>query len=130
MSGSLPRIVIPTDIPANTTGPLSPEPTAPQEQDGGPTSTLRVDTAATGQGPSRKKRKDHRGGKKKRIRRQSFAAPSDDGSGMPEISHNREDLQTQSAARLSFYRLKGRNISNTSIESETLLDHRYNIQPE
>ncbi len=111
------------DTSAGTSGPTRPNPTTLQGQQGDEpsNSTLRPDPA-TGQGHSRKKR-NHRGGKKKRNRRQSFAAPSDDGSAMAETSQSRG--AAQSAARSSFYRLKGRNMSNTSIESETLLDHRY-----
>jgi magnesium transporter len=132
MSGSPPRIVVPTDMSAKTSGPVRPEPTALHGQDRASASTLRAspataDPTPAGPGLSRKKRKDHRGGKKKRNRRQSFAAPSDDGSGLLEISQSRDDMQARSAARSSFYRLKGRNISNTSIDSETLLDHRYGI---
>jgi magnesium transporter len=129
MSGSPPRIVVPADTSAKTSGPVGPEPTALQGQDEASTSTLRAgpetaDTTAAGPGPSRRKRKDHRGGKKKRNRRQSFAAPSDDGSGLLDISQSRDDMQARSA-RSSFYMRKGRNISNTSIDSEILLDHRY-----
>lgn len=132
MSGSPPRIVIPTDTSAKASGPVRPEPTALQGQDRASTSTVRAvpataDPTAAGPSHRRKKRKDHRGGKKKRNRRQSFAAPSDDGSGVLEIPQSRDDMQALSAARSSFYRLKGHNMSNTSIDSEILLDHRYGI---
>jgi magnesium transporter len=126
MAGSSPpRIVVPSQ---ETTAPMRPEPTAlqgDQGRDGNGTSasTLRPDPAAA-QGAIRKKR-SHRGGKKKRNRRQSFAVPSDDGSGLPETSQSRGEVHVQSGARSnSFYRLQ-RNLSNTSFESETLLDHRY-----
>lgn len=129
MSGSPPRIVVPTDTSAKASGPVRPEPIALQGQDGASISTLRpgpatADPTVARPGHSRKKRKDHRGGKKKRNRRQSFAAPSDDGSGLLEISQSRDDMQARSAARSSFYRLKEHNMSNTSIDSEILLDHR------
>jgi hypothetical protein len=42
-----------------------------------------------------------------------------------EELQSREDIEAHNAARASFYRVKGRNHSNTSIESEALLDHRY-----
>ncbi|PSN64669.1 cora-domain-containing protein [Corynespora cassiicola Philippines] len=86
-------------------------------------------THATTSTASAKKRK-HRGGKKRRNRRQSFAAPAD--TLVPEeedMAHetrpNLGDVAGQSHSRgsSSFYRLHG-NHSNTSLESEALLDHR------
>ncbi|KAH6643849.1 hypothetical protein C7974DRAFT_7848 [Boeremia exigua] len=72
------------------------------------------------------KKKKHRGGKKRRNRRQSFAANADlghdDGSGdRPTL----EDIAAHGNSRgsTSFYGLS-RNLSNTSLESEALLDHR------
>ncbi|TVY31840.1 putative metal ion transporter [Lachnellula subtilissima] len=62
--------------------------------------------------------RNHRGGKKKRTRRQSFAASAEDSNG----------TGSRSAARDSFYRVQGRNMSGTSIESEALLDHRPQYQ--
>ena len=61
------------------------------------------------------KKRNHRGGKKKRPRKQSFAALTEDGHGMPETSQSSRIGQSQSA---SFYRLRGQNLSNTSLESE------------
>jgi magnesium transporter len=129
MAGSLPpEIVIPPETPQDLKERVRPQPSAlqgDQGRDGASGSTLRPDPTAA-QGGARKKR-SHRGGKKKRIRRQSFAAPSDDGSGLPETSQSRVDVHIQGVARSnSFYRLQ-RNLSNTSIESETLLDHRYGL---
>ncbi|KAL2130095.1 hypothetical protein VTI74DRAFT_6896 [Chaetomium olivicolor] len=72
--------------------------------------------SSTGHAPRR--RKNHRGGKKKKsARRKSFAVPAD------EIAHDstNEDLEE---ARQGFYSRPGRNLSNTSIDSEALLDHR------
>jgi magnesium transporter len=123
-----PRIVVPSGSSQDTTAPVRPEPSAiqgDQGRDGASASTLRPDPAAA-QAATRKKR-SHRGGKKKRNRRQSFAAPSDDGSSLPETSQSRAEVLVQSGKRSnSFYRLQ-RNLSNTSIESETLLDHRYGL---
>jgi hypothetical protein len=63
-----------------------------------------------------RRRKGHRGGKKKKARRKSFAAPPDD---------NHDELTSEmGAAREGFYSRPGQNLSNTSIDSETLLDHR------
>ncbi|TVY86505.1 putative metal ion transporter [Lachnellula willkommii] len=65
-----------------------------------------------------KKKRNHRGGKKKRTRRQSFAASTEDDNG----------TGSRPAERDSFYRVQGRNMSGTSIESEALLDHRPQYQ--
>jgi len=123
-----PRIVIPSGTSQETTVPVRPEPTTiqgDQGRDGTSASTLRPDSAAAPGAVRRKK--SHRGSKKKRNRRQSFAAASDDGSGLPEASQSRAEVHVQGGARSnSFYRLQ-RNLSNTSIESETLLDHRYDL---
>ncbi|KAG9233571.1 hypothetical protein BJ875DRAFT_41849 [Amylocarpus encephaloides] len=77
-------------------------------------------------GTKTKKKRNHRGGKKKRARRPSFAASAEDGSGVP-VDDNRTRMgeSSSNAARASYYRLQGRaNLSNTSLESDTLLDHR------
>lgn len=67
-----------------------------------------------------RKRKNHRGGKKKKqTRRKSFAglAPDDVESGLDRP----EDMGT---GREGFYSRPGRNASNTSLDSDALLDHR------
>jgi magnesium transporter len=76
-------------------------------------------------GGSKKKR--HRAGKKRRNRRQSFAAPSESTvAERDEDQNTRPSLATTrpSATQSSFYRLKAAARSNTSIESDALLDHR------
>lgn len=118
--------------PPRSSGQPSSKPTGDELQRPGPfalqnpsnapntsTATLRPDGSA-----APRKKRNHRGGKKKRNRRQSFAASTEDGSGIPEILQSRRSGQGQSAARSSFYRLQGQNLSNTSLESEALLDHR------
>jgi magnesium transporter len=77
------------------------------------------------------KKKKHRGGKKRRNRRQSFAATADLGhadsnDGRPSL----EDIAGHGNSRgsTSFYGLS-RNLSNTSLESEALLDHRDHQPP-
>jgi magnesium transporter len=60
-----------------------------------------------------RKRKGHRGGKKKRARRKSFAALAED-------SH---DEAGPSGPGL-LYQVPRANLSGTSIDSEALLDHR------
>jgi magnesium transporter len=96
-------------------------PQAPADQQGshgqaGPSSSS---------GPVSKKKK-HRGGKKKRNRRQSFAPNADIGTG--DMNDERPSLanvggNSHSRGSTSFYRMHG-NLSNTSLESEALLDHR------
>lgn len=71
------------------------------------------------------KKKRHRAGKKRRNRRQSFIAPSDtateaDNDQRPSLV----DTGRPSVAETNFYRLKSAARSNTSLESEALLDHR------
>lgn len=64
------------------------------------------------------KKKNRRAGRKKRQRKMSFAAPPEDvesGSGLPAAG--------TSSVGDGFY-MRGRNLSNTSIDSEALLDHR------
>ena len=73
------------------------------------------------------KKKKHRAGKKRRNRRQSFAAPSDQ-TDDTDLQDQRPTLHTVpegSQAQSTFYRLGARaGRSNTSLESEALLDHR------
>ncbi|KAI1429949.1 hypothetical protein F5Y12DRAFT_212736 [Xylaria sp. FL1777] len=68
-------------------------------------------------GPSNQTpKKKHRAGRKhKRSRRQSFLAPADDFAA-GSVSNDATD-------RAGFY-ARGRNLSNVSIDSEVLLDHR------
>lgn len=103
----------PTSAPQSDQ-PVRPEPTALQRGDG---SVPIGPPGSTNKKP--KKRNNHRGGKKKRIRRQSFAQLSDDGS----RQEGRDNRGLDSGMRSSFY-MQGRNASNTSIDSEALLDHR------
>lgn len=77
---------------------------------------------------SGKKRRNHRGGKKKKNRRQSFLPGTQEGSvDPPRSSHGMDEPQNSSAARPPMYRLRqsgGRNLSETSLDSNALLDHR------
>jgi magnesium transporter len=73
-----------------------------------------------GQGkPPPRRRKNHRGGKKKKMRRMSFAAVPDDMA--HDTLHSEDGLEPTGTG---FYSVHGGNMSNTSIDSETLLDHR------
>jgi magnesium transporter len=94
---------------------------------GGEASSSRADGAGNSSIPGGSKKKRHRAGKKRRNRRQSFAAPSE------STAAERDDDQPQrptlttgrpSGTQTSFYRLKSAARSNTSLESEALLDHR------
>lgn len=107
-------------------------PTAPQR----PTDRL-LDTQSTSdalaaaqmdQGAAGKRRKNHRAGKKKKNRRQSFLPGTEEGNEEPSRSnHNLQDPQNAAPPRPPFYRLGqsgGRNLSETSLDSNALLDHR------
>lgn len=59
-----------------------------------------------------KKRKGHRGGKSKRQRRKSFAV----------LDEEEENRNAETGEGL--YQIPSANLSGTSIDSETLLDHR------
>lgn len=59
-----------------------------------------------------KKRKGHRGGKKKRQRRKSFAILDDEDESRTERSGE------------PLYQIPSANLSGTSFDSEALLDHR------
>lgn len=125
MSASPHNSQVPATTDAGDSPPTRPEPTALQTPlANSSTSTLRPQDGVAQSIPSKKKRNNHRGGKKKRLRKQSFAASTVDGSGIPETIQSHRAGPSESAARSSFYRLQGRNLSNTSIESEALLDHR------
>ncbi|KAL1879935.1 hypothetical protein VTK73DRAFT_6631 [Phialemonium thermophilum] len=65
-----------------------------------------------------RKRKGHRGGKKKKPRRKSFAVAPDE---MAEDTLQSEGLGD---GRENFYSAPGNSFSNTSLDSEALLDHR------
>ncbi|KAJ2899303.1 putative metal ion transporter [Zalerion maritima] len=72
------------------------------------------------------RRKSLKAGKKKRQRRKSFAPPMDErreGDDAPPIVPA-QDPTPKPNRNNNFYSPHGRNISNTSIDSEALLDHR------
>lgn len=86
---------------------LSPAPTSAPATGAEPS-----DTAKSGRAP--RKRKGHRGGKKKRTRRKSFALLHGD-------SHDETDRASSAGG---FYSHPQGNLSDASIDSEMLLDHR------
>ena len=75
-----------------------------------------------------RKRKGHRGGKKKRGRRQSFAI--DDSEPIPDDApRSSQDVGGTPSSRIPdpfnrLYQSSGRNLSSASLDSEALLDHR------
>lgn len=77
-----------------------------------------------------KKKRNHRGKKSKRNRRQSFAAPSEADSmpsAVPEVMPEQNGRErSNSGMRQSYHGLgrSGGNLSSTSLDSETLFDHR------
>ncbi|KAL6714593.1 CorA metal ion transporter [Lecanora helva] len=75
-----------------------------------------------------KRRKNHRGGKKRKNRRQSFL-PGAEGNDVNNAGRdeNEQESHDATASRPPFYRLGqsgGRNLSETSLDSNALLDHR------
>jgi magnesium transporter len=84
-------------------------------------------SASTTTADGKKKRK-HRGGKKRRNRRQSFAAPSETSAVASGRDVLPDDPLIEEAEpvgrRQSIYRSNARNLSNESLDSEALLDHR------
>lgn len=74
-----------------------------------------------------KKRRNHRAGKKKKNRRQSFLPSAEDEDHTSQLDRPAEP-PTSAVARDQFYRLAppgGGNLSETSLASEALLDHRF-----
>lgn len=91
-------------------------------------SQSRASSSTNPNGDAKAKKKRHRAGKNRKKRRQSFAAPSETSEavvpeGRPSVIDTRQTTQ-----QASFYRLNS-NRSNTSLESEALLDHREQSTP-
>lgn len=92
-------------------------------------STADVLAAAQGDPNAASKRRNHRGGKKKKKnRRQSFLPAAAEEEGDPaRSSQNLHEPAASTTPRPPFYRLGqsgGRNLSETSLDSNALLDHR------
>lgn len=78
--------------------------------------------------PVGKRRRNHRAGKKKKNRRQSFLPEVEGEMDPTRTNRNVTEPPTATTARPPFYRLGqsgGRNLSGSSLASEALLDHRY-----
>ncbi|KAH7115326.1 hypothetical protein B0J11DRAFT_540325 [Dendryphion nanum] len=89
----------------------------------GPASYAEAATNAPPTIPGAAKKRKHRGGKKRRNRRQSFAATAESIGSADVDNEPRPNLNPNPSNTSSFYRLNN-NRSNTSLESEALLDHR------
>ncbi|KAL9126468.1 MAG: hypothetical protein Q9217_004489, partial [Psora testacea] len=93
-------------------------------------STTQSLASAHGEQAGAKKQRNHRAGKRKKSRRQSFLLATEDddmGSRRSERPVDQPAAAAAAAIRPPFYRLAqsgGRNLSDTSIASEALLDHR------
>lgn len=96
---------------------MAPNPIRPGPEPSNPNAQQQSEPSSSG---LPKKKKTHRGGKKRRNRRHSFVG-SQDMSGT-DIGHERSALP-KVPENGSFYRTQS-NLSNTSLESEALLDHR------
>ena len=116
--------------PGNIQGPATTNPAGPRR----PTEALLTQSTTdvlAGGDPNApgKKRRNHRGGRRKKNRRQSFLPGNQEGNTDPaRSSHDLNEPSTSSAARPPFYRLGqsgGGNLSETSLDSNALLDHRW-----
>lgn len=113
----------------NSTGPNPSAPHRPTETLLNTRSTTDVLAAAQGDPNAASKRRNHRGGKKKKKnRRQSFLPTAAEEEADPARSgQNPHESATSTTPRPPFYRLGqsgGRNLSETSLDSNALLDHR------
>jgi magnesium transporter len=102
-------------------------PSQQQHQSAGGESSNAASQAGNSEGDQQQKKKKKRSGKKKRTRRSSFALPDDmDGGDRAAVRPSLDNLpeRVSQEARDSFYRVGRAAGSNTSLESEALLDHR------
>lgn len=97
-------------------------------QSNGSGSQSRASSSANPNGDGKPKKKRHRAGKNRKKRRQSFAAASEASEAVGPERPSVIDART-ATQQASFYRLNHGNRSNTSLESEALLDHREQSTP-
>lgn len=86
-----------------------------------------VPTIQGEQAAATRRRRNHRAGRKKKNRRQSFATAGEEARQADSARGNRGllDAPNVTTARPPFYRLgQSGGISDTSLDSQTLLDHR------
>lgn len=89
-----------------------------------------ISTGGDPAGP--KKRRNHRAGKRKKGRRQSFLPATGEDDRDLEEADRQNEPPSSAAARPPFYSLgqsAGRTFSETSLASEALLDHRFVKSP-
>ncbi|KAL8732931.1 MAG: hypothetical protein Q9181_003780 [Wetmoreana brouardii] len=104
--------------------------TAPSRPTQGLTNARSTQASVTiAEGATSKKRRNHRGGKRKKSRRQSFAVPNEEDETANPARSNQDltEPQTASSARYPIYKLGqsgGRTVSSSSLDSQELLDHR------
>ena len=116
--------------PGNIQGPATTTPAGPRRPTEALLNTQSTTDVLAGGDPNApgKKRRNHRGGRKKKNRRQSFLPGNQEGSTDPaRSSRDLNEPSASSAARPPFYRLGqsgGGNLSETSLDSNALLDHR------
>lgn len=106
----------------------STEPQRPTEQLSNTQSTSNaVPTIQGEQAAATRRRRNHRAGRKKKNRRQSFATAGEEARQADPARVNRDllDVSNVTTARPPFYRLgQSGGISDTSLDSQALLDHR------
>lgn len=114
----------PTASVSHVTAGITSEPTATMPANTAQNPTSRNQPAREQQQqPAATKPKKKNRNRKRRNRRQSFIASEDSGPIVSELSGGLSRTNPdQIQERVPFYR--GRNLSNTSLESEALLDHR------
>lgn len=102
----------------------STEPQRPTEQLSNTKSTSNaIPTIQGEQATATRRRKNHRAGRKKKNRRQSFATAGDEAG---RVDSARADVSTSATGRPPFYRLgQSGGVSDISLDSQTLLDHRW-----
>ncbi|SLM36028.1 Mg2 transporter protein, CorA-like/Zinc transport protein ZntB [Lasallia pustulata] len=112
----------------NNPSSTSAEPQRPIQQLSSTQSTSNaIPTIQGEQAPATRRRKNHRAGKKRKNRRQSFATPGDEAgrADSARANHDLLDASNAATARPPFYRLgQSGGISSTSLDSQGLLDHR------
>ncbi|KAK3724520.1 CorA metal ion transporter [Vermiconidia calcicola] len=95
-----------------------------------PTSGAEAQSVQTGSSePTGQKKKKHRGGRRKKTKQQSFNATSEAAEDVAASDQRPSllDVPNSSSQNAPFYRMNSGRGSNTSLESEALLDHREHI---
>lgn len=117
---------------SNANGQIKPSvtstaPQRPTEQLSNTQSTSNAVPTIQGEQAATRRRKNHRAGRKKKNRRQSFATAGEEARQADSTRANRDllDAPNPTTTRPPFYRLgQSGGISDTSLDSQALLDHR------